>query len=153
MQPISCVICVFNSWLVFIYLNKMYCCFSSTLVFNAHFNEKHKQNKEALKELVYFQGRGQQLLEMLALEASCGAEVLVLCRAAPVWRRLWSKDKCIVFVFGHTWLQTKTHSSQGQWIRVGVAVLEVLGFSELMKQLQFIVIDLIKLYLCVSWCE
>lgn len=84
MQPISCVICVFNSWLVFIYLNKMYCCFSSTLVFNAHFNEKHKQNKEALKELVYFQGRGQQLLEMLALEASCGAEVLVLCRAAPV---------------------------------------------------------------------
>lgn len=45
---------------------------------------KNKQNKEALKELVYFQGRGQQLLEMLALEASCGAEVLVLCRAAPV---------------------------------------------------------------------
>lgn len=114
---------------------------------------KNKQNKEALKELVYFQGRGQQLLEMLALEASCGAEVLVLCRAAPVWRRLWSKDKCIVFVFGHTWLQTKTHSSQGQWIRVGVAVLEVLGFSELMKHLQFIVIDLTKLYLCVSWCE
>lgn len=42
------------------------------------------------------------------------------------------------------------HSSQGQWIRVGVAVLEVLGFSELMKHLQFIVIDLTKLYLCVS---